>query len=201
MAQAVPPPAQSAENEASSDKVRIYKPLLSRAFEGTTVDISPACPSARRAGLEEVLGLMGYDKSSGGSSCNKYFVTDSALSEGCYDAVISGKKPVKYSWIFDSFRAMEKLPLTADYVVKPFEKCVICVTGFAVVSRQIIQQIVVSMGGVFSPEFSKKCTHLIAQVTYAFNRSTKNTIYFHYTFYRVWQVPNTRLLSAGEYLQ
>lgn len=151
-----------ASKESKNEKEYVYKPILCRAFEDAKVSIYSRFQSDLKDSIENVLSLMGHYKN---SECkDKYLITDVANSAETYAAATSGSKIVKCEWIFDSFKAQEMLPLVAKYVVKPFENCVICVTGFLLVSRQIIQQIVVSMGGVFSPEFSKKCTHLIAHV-------------------------------------
>ena len=156
-------PAEAHSGKPSKD--RVYWPILCRAFEDTKVTIYPKIQSASKEYLEAILILMGHSNSNKKTEgVPKYFVTDTANSDECYNAVVGGMKPVKATWIIDSFLMQERMPLLSEYVVKPFEKCVICVTGFFLVSRQIIQQIVVSMGGVFSPEFSRKCTHLIAYV-------------------------------------
>jgi hypothetical protein len=69
---------------------------------------------------------------------------------------------VRVSWIEACFNAQASVPITPEHVLPPLAGCVVCVTGFSVMSRQHVQQMVVSLGGAFSPEFSKRCTHLIA---------------------------------------
>ena len=95
-----------------------------------------------------------------------YFVCEHSLVKEYESALSMFTEIVKSSWVIDCFGSLEKLPVCPLYVLPPLTGCLISVTGFTIEARQYIQQIVVSLGGSFSPEFSSNCTHLIAYVTY-----------------------------------
>lgn len=93
-----------------------------------------------------------------------YFISESSICKEYESALKSFTEILKPSWVIDCFSSLEKLPIAPHYVLPPLAGCIISVTGFSLVSRQHIQQIVVSLGGSFSPEFSTCCTHLITYV-------------------------------------
>lgn len=103
-----------------------------------------------------------------GNFKESYFICESCTCKEYETALKSFTEILKYSWVIDCFGSLEKLPIAPLYVLPPLAGCLISVTGFTLISRQYIQQIVVSLGGSFSPEFSTSCTHLITYVNTTF---------------------------------
>ena len=114
---------------------------------------SPSCVEAMRTVAEIVKGFK-----------ESYFVCEHSLVKEYESALSMFTEIMKPSWVIGCFESLEKLPVTPLYMLPPLAGCLISVTGFTIEARQHIQQIVVSLGGSFSPEFSSSCTHLIAYV-------------------------------------
>ena len=49
-----------------------------------------------------------------------------------------------------------------SFVLQPLTELVICVTGLDIGERERISQLVQQNGGIYSPDLTKTCTHLIA---------------------------------------
>lgn len=114
-----------------------------------------------------------------------YFICESCICKEYETALKSFTEILKYSWVIDCFSSLEKLPIAPLYILPPLAGCLISVTGFTLISRQYIQQIVVSLGGSFSPEFSTSCTHLITYVNNSFhNILTNNFILYIFFIYQ-----------------
>ncbi|ESR47525.1 hypothetical protein CICLE_v10000159mg [Citrus x clementina] len=80
------------------------------------------------------------------------------------------KKPiVTVNWLYQCWNEHRVVP-QESYKVLPFSGLMICVTRIPADERKEMEKLIVQNGGKYSPELTKKCTHLICDISF--------TIYF-----------------------
>jgi len=66
-------------------------------------------------------------------------------------------------WIHTCWAKQNLLP-HKDFVLPPFAGCVISVTGLTASTRNEIQRLAKAYGGEYTPNLTKRCTHLLSKV-------------------------------------
>ncbi|KAH9691363.1 transcription coactivator [Citrus sinensis] len=92
------------------------------------------------------------------------------------------KKPiVTVNWLYQCWNEHRVVP-QESYKVLPFSGLMICVTRIPADERKEMEKLIVQNGGKYSPELTKKCTHLICDISFTlesvFYACTGSRIYF-----------------------
>jgi hypothetical protein len=66
-------------------------------------------------------------------------------------------------WIHSCWAKQSLLP-HKDWILPPFAGCVISVTGLTATTRNEIQRLAKAYGGEYTPNLTKRCTHLLSKV-------------------------------------
>jgi len=66
------------------------------------------------------------------------------------------------SWVLECWHSQSLLPFR-NFLLQPFVGCIISVTGLSASTRTEIQRLVKAYGGEYTPNLTKRCTHLISQ--------------------------------------
>ncbi|KAH9691355.1 transcription coactivator [Citrus sinensis] len=76
------------------------------------------------------------------------------------------KKPiVTVNWLYQCWNEHRVVP-QESYKVLPFSGLMICVTRIPADERKEMEKLIVQNGGKYSPELTKKCTHLICDISF-----------------------------------
>eukprot|EP00727_Mastigamoeba_balamuthi_P005423 m51a1_g150 hypothetical protein (501) ;mRNA; r:475006-477361 len=140
------------------------RPVFSRVMENVSLSVtSDLADIAAQLKLNVEL-MNGTFLGESLSSCATHLCTRSVLSPSYQVAVQRGLPVVRPNWVQACWQAQTLLPISREYALPVFAGCTICVTGLSFTTRQHVEKMTTMLGGVFTPEFSKRCTHLIAQV-------------------------------------
>jgi len=70
---------------------------------------------------------------------------------------------VSPEWVHSCWEKQKLVP-HKDFLLPPFAGCVISVTGLSASTRNEIQRLAKAYGGEYTPNLTKRCTHLISRV-------------------------------------
>eukprot|EP00029_Vermamoeba_vermiformis_P001345 TRINITY_DN1151_c0_g1_i1.p1 TRINITY_DN1151_c0_g1~~TRINITY_DN1151_c0_g1_i1.p1 ORF type:complete len:525 (+),score=77.46 TRINITY_DN1151_c0_g1_i1:27-1601(+) len=138
-----------------------HYPLYSRLLEGCKF----GCSSMNSNKKENTIKVIKYMHGEVTEEINTETTALIATRVGSikYRLALTSKIPIlDPAWVFKCWSTQTLMPMD-DYKLAPFTGCVISVTGLSLVTRQEVQRLISLNGGEYSPNLTKRCTHLIAK--------------------------------------
>eukprot|EP01130_Rhizamoeba_saxonica_P017489 TRINITY_DN8492_c0_g1_i1.p1 TRINITY_DN8492_c0_g1~~TRINITY_DN8492_c0_g1_i1.p1 ORF type:complete len:468 (-),score=88.54 TRINITY_DN8492_c0_g1_i1:8-1411(-) len=144
------------------DSVRKNVPLALKGFclGGLLLCIDKNIPEDLGLELQNLSKILGNRITKKMDKDCDFLVSESVGSIDYKVAITYNKQVISSEWLFDCFHKKDKLPIDS-YILPPFAGCVISVTGFSSSSRNRFQNLVHHYGGEYTPNLTKRCTHLI----------------------------------------
>jgi topoisomerase (DNA) II binding protein 1 len=136
-------------------------PLYSRLLEGCKF----GCSSMNSNKKENTIKVIKYMHGEVTEEINSETTALISTRVGSikYRLALTAKIPIlDPAWVFKCWSTQNLMPMD-DYKLAPFTGCVISVTGLSLVTRQEVQRLISQNGGEYSPNLTKRCTHLIAK--------------------------------------
>jgi len=86
------------------------------------------------------------------------------VGSAMYRAAARHNIPIlKPSWIHEIWKSGTKISLE-PFLLPPFAGCILSVTGLSASTRNEIQRLTSAYGGEYTPNLTKRCTHLLSRV-------------------------------------
>jgi hypothetical protein len=141
----------------------INYPLYSRCLEGKIVALDYNIDENARNHLAKLTRFMGGELSDNVTSKTDYLLSNKVGSIFYKVAAHHyGVEILLPNWITDCWDKQQFLP-TTHYKILPFTGCTISVTGILSPKRKKIQDLTTKFGGEYSPDLTRKCTHLLSE--------------------------------------
>jgi len=142
----------------------INYPLYSRCLEGKIIAIDYTIDENMKHQLAKLTRFLGGELSDTVTSKTDYLLANK-IGSIFYKAAAHQFDEIEIlvpSWITDCWDKQQFLP-TAHYILPPFTGCIISVTGILSPKRKKIQDLTTKNGGEYSPDLTRKCTHLLSE--------------------------------------
>ncbi|KAL2458112.1 transcription coactivator [Abeliophyllum distichum] len=137
------------------------------AMDGVNILVS-GFEKDEKVEIEKLVTAMGGVLQTRASSDVSFVIVKNVLAQKYKWALNSLKKPiVTINWLHQCWKEHRVAP-QESYRVLPFSGLTICVSGIPADERRQIEKLVVQNGGKYSAELTKRCTHLICQISYVF---------------------------------
>lgn len=137
-------------------------PVYSRLLEHKVVCVSSFEKKRDREEIKTLVRYMAGKFSKGIHNNVDYLISPKVGSIKYKVAVKNNIEVVTPNWISDIWEK-QKLLETKKYKLPPFAGLVISVTGLSAGTRNEIQRLAKAYGGVYTPNLTKKCTHLLSE--------------------------------------
>ncbi|KAK4780167.1 hypothetical protein SAY87_016273 [Trapa incisa] len=175
-----PPCVISCAKERKSLPEQSYSCCL--AMDGVKV-LASGFEMNEKAEIEKLVYSMGGILQTKTSHDVSFVVVKNVLATKYKWALNILKKPiVTLSWLYQC-RDEHRIVPQDSYRVLPFSGLTICVTGIVSDERKEMQKHIVENGGKYSAELTKKCTHLIAEISFALLWLEKEQLRLKLTFF------------------
>ncbi|PON91555.1 BRCT domain containing protein [Trema orientale] len=123
--------------------------------------------------VEKLVTSMGGVFHSKASSDVSFVIVKNVLAAKYKWAVHVLKKPVvTVDWLYQCWNEHRMVP-QESFRVLPFSGLTICVTRIAADERKEMEKVIIQNGGKYSAELTKKCTHLISDISFLWFLSEK----------------------------
>ncbi|KAJ0085046.1 hypothetical protein Patl1_08273 [Pistacia atlantica] len=116
--------------------------------------------------IEKLVTAMGGVLQTKASLDVNFVIVKNVLAAKYKWALNTLKKPiVTINWLSQCWNEHRVVP-QESYRVLPFSGLMICVTRIPADKRKEIEKLIIQNGGKYSPELTKKCTHLICDISF-----------------------------------
>jgi len=150
------------------DSVKVQKPLpvtshpiYALHLEGLKVCIT-GLPKKRREEIKNLIQYMGGQYVNMISENTTYLIATKVGSIKYKLAAQNEVTALLPEWIVECWN-IKSLVAIDKFLLPPFAGCVISVTGLSATSRNEISRLVKAYGGEYTPNLTKKCTHLLSE--------------------------------------
>jgi len=139
----------------------VKHPLFARFMEGLVICL-PKCEDVEEE-LANLVRYMGGQCVENITNSTTYLVAKQVGSIQYQVAQQNGINILIPEWVKECWRQQELLD-SKKFLLPPFAGCVISVTGLSASTRNEIQRLAKSYGGEYTPNLTKRCSHLISRV-------------------------------------
>jgi len=138
-------------------------PLYSSCLENVHVALDASLSEGDREKLEKLIVYMSGTYSNAIRPNETQILVGSAVGSIDYKyALENGIDIVESEWIHECWKE-KKYVNTTKFKMKPFCGCLIAVTGLASPTRLEIKKLVENYGGLYTPDLTRSCTHLLSK--------------------------------------
>jgi len=136
--------------------------LFSRCLEGKVITMDYSLDEIEKNNLIKYVKFMGGDLSETLTYLNNNYLIANRVGSVLYKLAIEDTvtEILRPEWILSCWEGQKLLP-TNNFKLLPFTGCVISVTGLKSNVRKRIQDLTDRNGGEYSPDLTRKCTHLL----------------------------------------
>ncbi|KAF8026565.1 hypothetical protein BT93_F3146 [Corymbia citriodora subsp. variegata] len=151
------------------------------AMDGVKVLVS-GFEMDEKAEIEKLVTSMGGVLQTKTSADISFVIAKNVLAAKYKWALNVLKKPVvTINWLYQC-RNEHRVVTQESYRVLPFSGLTICVTGIPADARKEIQKHITQNGGKYSAELTRKCTHLIAEISFSSSRLRSSDLLAYFPF-------------------
>ena len=136
-------------------------PICNRALESLNICVCPSIEE-RKASLYKMIIMMNGKIESTTSNSTQLVISELGSSKETRKAGKMGIPVVLPTWLSSCWDAGSKIEMESHFV-SALKGSVVSLTGFTQSARKVMGSLITDLGGSYSPDLTKKCTHLIAE--------------------------------------